>query len=228
VAIIMDGSGRWARGRGLPRSAGHRAGLATVRGIVEAAPGLGIGALTLFAFSADNWQRPPAEVANLMEIFREYLRAESSRLADLGIQVRVMGRRDRLPPALLEAVERIEAVTAAGSAMRLRLAIDYSGRWAILQAARRLRGAEAASVEEFGRLVEAASLGGGAPAMDLLIRTGGEQRLSDCLLWEMAYAELYFTPRMWPDFSVQDLQAALGEFYSRERRFGRISAGSVS
>jgi undecaprenyl diphosphate synthase len=216
VAIIMDGNGRWARARGLPRVAGHRAGADAVRRVVESAPGLGIGALTLYSFSSDNWQRPAAEVKVLMSLFQSYLRMETGRCVAEGVRIRMIGRRDRLAPALQKAVADAEAATRAGRTLEVRIAIDYSSRDAILRAASRLRKSATPSRDEFSRLM------GDAPDVDLLIRTGGEQRLSDFLLWECAYAELLFTPRMWPEFGRADLEAALAEYYSRERRFGRI------
>jgi undecaprenyl diphosphate synthase len=203
VAIVMDGNGRWAGRRGLPRVVGHRAGAEAVRRVVEAAPGLGIGALTLYAFSADNWKRPAGEVAALMRLFARYLRAEVPRLVDNAVRLEVVGRRDRLPAPLVVAIDKAARATAGGSRLVLRLAVDYSSRWAI-----------AAGVV--------------LPDVDLLIRTGGEQRLSDFLLWESAYAELYFTDTMWPAFGPADLSAALAEFRARERRFGglpRAAAG---
>ena len=215
VAIIMDGNGRWATARGEARLAGHRAGAESVRRVVEAAPGMGIRVLTLYAFSGDNWGRPPREVAGLLELFAQYLRSETARCVDNGIRMSVIGRRDRLPWRLAAAIDEAETATAGGAALHLRLAVDYSSREAILRAAERLNGNGAASREGFSRLL-------GVPDVDLLIRTGGEQRLSDFLLWESAYAELVFTPRMWPDFDAADLEAALREFAGRERRFGRV------
>jgi len=184
VAIVMDGNGRWAGRRGLPRVAGHRAGAEAVRRTVEAAPDLGIGALTLYAFSADNWKRPASEVAALMRLFARYLRTETPRLLKNGVRLEVVGRRDRLPAPLV--------------GLRLRLAVDYSARWAI-------------------------GAGVVLPDVDLLIRTGGERRLSDFLLWESAYAELHFVETMWPDFGPAELAAAVAEFHARERRFGGLS-----
>ena len=199
VAIIMDGNGRWGTRRGLPRAAGHRAGAEAVRHTVTAAPELGIGALTLYAFSADNWTRPPTEVAVLMRLFARYLRTEAPRLAGRGVRLTVIGRRDRLPAPLVSAIAAAEQATVDGSALHLRIAVDYSARAAL----------------RAGALL---------PDVDLLIRTGGEQRLSDFLLWECAYAELWFTDCMWPDFTAADLAAALREFRSRERRFGALPA----
>jgi len=220
----MDGSGRWARARGLPRRAGHRAGMEAVRRVVDAAPELGVGVLTLHAFSADNWQRPAREVAGLMQIFEDYLSADAELFIERGIRLRVIGRRDRLSAGLREAIESAELSTARGTEMLLRLTIDYSGREAILRAAARLGKDREATAENFAELLEGDEHPGEAtPDVDLLIRTGGELRLSDFHLWECAYAELYFTPLLWPDFSRPDLEAALREFASRDRRFGRIA-----
>ena len=221
VAIVMDGNGRWAQARGLPRLAGHRRGADAVRRVVEAAPGLGIGTLTLFAFSADNWRRPREEVGGLMALFRRYLAREANALADGGVRLAVIGRRDRLPAGVGAAIAAAERATAHGSRLYLRLAVDYSSRDAILSAA---RGTAAASTREsFARdLGRAYGVGGPAADVDLLLRTGGERRLSDFLLWEAAYAELWFTGRMWPDFTAADLEDALRDFRSRERRFGGL------
>lgn len=223
VAIIMDGNGRWAAARRLPRSVGYRTGLEAVIRIVEAAPDLGISTLTLFAFSSDNWRRPIDQVEFLMEIFREYLTREAQAFVRRGIRVGIIGRRDRLPAPLLAAVQATEAATVRGTTMNLRIAVDYSGRHAIVRAARRLRATYQASPEVFSRLLaEVNNDLVGVPDIDLLIRTGGEQRLSDALLWESAYAELVFTRRMWPDFEAEDLRAAIGEYHGRERRFGLL------
>jgi undecaprenyl diphosphate synthase len=197
VAMVMDGNGRWATRRGLPRTAGHRAGAQAVRPLVEAAPGLGVGALTLFAFSADNWKRPANEVSALMRLFARHLRTETPRLLKNGVRLEIVGRRDRLPALLVAAMEAAEMATAGGTTLHLRVAVDYSARQAIAA----------------GRLL---------PDVDLLIRTGGEQRLSDFLLWECAYAELHFTERMWPEFGAAELANALEEFRARERRFGTV------
>jgi len=214
----MDGNGRWATKRGLPRIAGHRAGAEAVRRVVEASPELGIATLTLYAFSSDNWRRPPSEVSALMGLFERYLGKEAERCRREGVRLSVIGRRDRLPPMLLPSIERIERVTGAGRSLHLRLAVDYSSRAAILDAVRQL--GPQASREDLD-----ASLG---PDVDLLIRTGGEQRISDFLLWESAYAELVFTPKMWPDFQAADLKAAVAEFASRERRFGTVPAAALA
>jgi undecaprenyl diphosphate synthase len=198
----MDGNGRWATRRGLARTAGHRAGAEAVRRVVQAAPILGIGALTLFAFSADNWKRPPSEVAALLRLFARYLRGEAARLAEEQVRLTLVGRRDRLPATLVAAIATAEAATAGGTALQLRLAVDYSARAAI----------------RADQLL---------PDVDLLIRTGGEQRLSDFLLWECAYAELCFVNTMWPDFGAADLARVVAEFHARDRRFGGLPKRAV-
>jgi undecaprenyl diphosphate synthase len=224
VGIIMDGNGRWAERRGLPRPAGHRAGLETARRIVEAAPGMGVEALTLYAFSADNWRRPETEVRALMTLLREYLAREAARCAAQGVRLRVVGQRDRIAVPLRDAIERAERATAAGAALDLRVAVDYSGRDALVAAAPRC-GDGTPSRERFAAaLAEVMHAGDAARDVDLLVRTGGEQRLSDFLLWECAYAELWFTPALWPDFTPADLARALGEFAGRERRFGGLGS----
>jgi undecaprenyl diphosphate synthase len=221
VAVIMDGNGRWALGRGLPRSAGHHAGVDAIRRVVEAAPGVGIGTLSLFAFSSDNWARPAEEVQILMGLFARFLRDEAGPLRAHDVRLSVIGRRDRLPAGVVAAISAAEALTARGARLHLRVAVDYSSRAAILAAAR-LGRLDHPTRESFAsRLGEAH--GAPAPDVDLLIRTGGEQRLSDFLLWESAYAEFFFTARMWPDFRGDDLAAAVAEFRSRDRRFGALS-----
>jgi undecaprenyl diphosphate synthase len=223
VGIILDGNGRWAAGRGLPRFAGHRAGARAVREVVEAAPDLGIGTLTLYAFSADNWRRPRDEVRRLIALLHAYLTAEVARCLANGVRVTVIGRRDRLPGAVVAAIEAIEAATAQGRRLHLRLAVDYSGRDAILAAAQRAAGA-AMGPEAFAQLVT----DDGAPVeVDLVIRTGGEQRLSDFLLWECAYAELRFVETPWPEFRVADLERAVASFHGAERRFGGLPGGAA-
>ncbi len=219
AAIIMDGNGRWAATRGLPRVAGHRAGAEALRRAVEAAPDLGISMLTVYAFSSDNWRRPQPEVSALMKMFHTYLRREQAKCVDKGVRVSVIGRRDRLPRLLLPVIEECESATADGEKLHLRLAVDYSSRDAILAAAQSLNGN--ASREALSETL-------GAQDVDLLIRTGGEQRLSDFMLWECAYAELVFTPVMWPDFCAADLGAAIGEFRSRERRFGALPRAAMA
>jgi undecaprenyl diphosphate synthase len=221
----MDGSGRWATARGLPRVEGHRAGKLAVQRTVAAALGLGVRMLTLFTFSTDNWGRPENEVAELMRTFEGFFSVDALALAPCGVRVTVIGRRDRLPVSLRQAIEEVESASAAAGQMHVRLAIDYSGREAILQAARQFQYAGDDSAESFTRLLtEAESSGDPAPDVDLLIRTGGEQRLSNCPLWEIAYSELYFTPCLWPDFGSAELYAAIQEFGTRHRRFGRAPA----
>jgi undecaprenyl diphosphate synthase len=223
VAIVMDGNGRWATARGLPRVAGHRAGALAVRRTIEAAPRCGIRTLTLYAFSSDNWQRPASEVSTLMQLFEQYLSKHTRECLKHGVRISVIGRRDRLAPALQQAIRTAEKATSPGRALDLRIAVDYSARDAILRAAHRWKGAQEPSREEFSRLLaEVNHCPKPAPDVDLLIRTGGEQRLSDFLLWECAYAELCFTPRMWPDFQAADLEAAVSDFRTRDRRFGRL------
>lgn len=217
----MDGNGRWAVRRGLPRSAGHHAGVDAIRRVVEAAPDLGIGTLSLFGFSSDNWARPAEEVQVLMALFGRFLRDEAGPLSAHDVRLSVIGRRDRLPPEVVSAIAAAEALTARGSRLHLRVAIDYSSRDAILEAAR-LGRLDNPTRESFAsRLGEAH--GAPAPDVELLIRTGGEQRLSDFLLWECAYAEFIFTTRMWPDFGGDDLATAVAEFRTRDRRFGAVS-----
>jgi undecaprenyl diphosphate synthase len=223
VAILLDGNGRWASSRGLPRSEGHRAGVAAVRRIVRAAPALGIGTLTLYAFSSDNWGRPANEVAALLDLVEEFLRSDAATCAAESVRLRVIGRRDRIPPSLAEAIESAERMTAPGRALELRIALDYSARDAILRAACWMLSSLEVTQREFARkLGQVTHAGGPAQDVDLLIRTGGERRLSDFMLWECAYAELHFTPRMWPEFEAADLEAAIDDFLGRERRFGRL------
>jgi len=245
----MDGNGRWATSRNLPRSAGHRAGVNAVRRIVEAAPDLGITTLTLFAFSSDNWRRPQAEVNSLMWLLRAYLRTETRRFIDSGARLIVIGRRDRLAARLRAEIRRVERATTHGQRLTVRVAIDYSSRDSILRAASKLPPGQPCSREDFTRLLASPDANTdkspppdtevdqlirptteaapnhcvkGSPLVDLLIRTGGEKRLSDFMLWESAYAELIFTDLMWPDLSPNDLCAAVKEFQSRNRRFGAL------
>jgi undecaprenyl diphosphate synthase len=233
----MDGNGRWAARQGRPRSAGHAAGAEAVRRVVEAAPGLGVGTLTLYAFSADNWKRPTAEVHALFVLFGRYLKGEAARLKRAGVRLSVIGRRDRLPAALAHAVARAEWETREAGRLHLRLAVDYSARAALCEAARRWA-AEAGTHDEpppraaFERHLAAALAPGGAdglhdaagaPPVDLLLRTAGEQRLSDFLLWESAYAELLFLETLWPDVTGETLAEAVARFHRRERRFGGLA-----
>ncbi|HUZ45969.1 MAG TPA: polyprenyl diphosphate synthase [Terriglobia bacterium] len=228
AAIIMDGNGRWAQRRGLPRPQGHRAGVEAVRRVIAAAPELGVGALTLDCFSSDNWQRPPEEVASLFGIFENFLFAEPTVWIERGVRVTVFGRRDRLPATLLETVEYAENATSGGRRLHVRLGIDYSSRQTILRAARRLApNAEPSEADFGGLLAEASASQDVIPEVDLLIRTGGEQRFSDFMLWECAYAELFFTPRLWPDFAADDLESAVKDFRSRNRRFGAVAEAAA-
>lgn len=219
VAIIMDGNGRWAQARWLPRSAGHRAGVKAVRRVVEAAPSHGIEVLTLYAFSSDNWKRPRPEVTTLMRLLESYLRTELAACVEQGVRLEVLGRRDRLPERLLDAITTAERVTAAGRVLRVRLAVDYSSRDAIVAAA--ARGPR--DREAFARYLHPGP-SANAGDVDLLIRTGGEQRLSDFMLWECAYAELCFLETAWPDFDADSLAAAVADFGQRQRRFGGLDS----
>ena len=219
----MDGNGRWALQRGRPREAGHVAGATAVRRTVESAPALGITTLTLYALSSDNWRRPRAEVDNLMFVIQKYLDSECAALTDRGVRLSAIGRRDRITPSLRRSIEHIEERTGEGTALHLRLAIDYSARDALLVAAGRVARGIPPTRQEFERsLYEAIHAPGGTRDVDLLIRTGGEQRMSDFLLWESAYAELYFTNVLWPDFGADDLASAVQAFAARDRRYGGI------
>lgn len=219
VGIIMDGNGRWATRRGLSRLRGHEAGVEAIRRVVEAAPQQDVGTLTLYAFSSDNWRRPKAEVAGLMSLLRFYLAHEIESLARNGVRLTVIGRRDRLPYGLAAAIGHAEAATSDGDVLHLRIAVDYSARDAILNAAVQAAGTGNLTRETFSQLVTGEA---GLRDVDLIIRTSGEKRLSDFLLWESAYAELHFTEQMWPDFAAQDLAEALTSFHRRERRFGGL------
>jgi undecaprenyl diphosphate synthase len=248
VAIIMDGNGRWARERGLQRSEGHRAGARAVRRTVRMAPSLGISTLTLFALSSDNWRRPQPEIDSILDVVREFLDADAPHCARAGVRLSVIGRRDRLPLSLLQSIERAESATAGGSRLHLRLAVDYSSRDAIVEAARAFHVRHAVGTNGngtangqtrrgssngvthgprtgFGRLLAHER---GADEVDLLVRTGGERRLSDFLLWECAYAELMFSRRMWPDFDGPALRRAVESFRARERRFGDVARSDAS
>ena len=218
----MDGNGRWAAARGLPRTAGHRAGARSVRRVIEAASPLGIGTLTLYAFSADNWKRPPAEVNALLGLLESYLTQETQKCVRHAVRLSFIGRRDRLPLPLCAAIEQAENTTSAAARLHVRIAVDYSSRQAMLDAVRRLRSAPLVDRPAFERAL--AGTAPGAAEVDLLIRTGGEQRLSDFLLWECAYAEMYFTSVPWPDFERRHLEQALDAYRRRERRFGALPA----
>lgn len=225
VAIIMDGNGRWARRRGLPRRDGHRAGAAAVTRTVKSAPEYGIGTLTLYAFSSDNWRRPPSEVGHLMRLFHAHLKSEAERCVENGVRVNVIGRRDRLSAALTSEIESLEARTHGGETLHVLLAIDYSSRDAIVEAASHAEPTNASRTRDSfrARVARALHAPGGIPDVDLLIRTGGERRLSDFLLWESAYAELVFTACLWPDFTASQLASAMHEYSRRDRRYGGLS-----
>jgi undecaprenyl diphosphate synthase len=221
VAIICDGNGRWATTRGLPRSAGHRAGAEAARAVIRCAPHLGIHTLTLFALSSANWKRPAAEVEAILQILQRYLREETSHCLDEGIRLSIIGRRDRLPAGLRDAVNEAEALTVNGKRLHLRLAVDYSSRHSLFQAASKFYKVTELSTESFGDVLSEVQRGGSTD-VDLLIRTGGEQRLSDFLLWECAFAEFVFLEKRWPDFTPADLRDAVAEFASRERTRGSL------
>ena len=217
VAIIMDGNGRWATQRGLPRLEGHRRGADAVRCSIETAPSLGITDLTLYAFSSDNWKRPEMEVRGLMSLFAEYLRREAARCRSNGVRLTVIGRRDRLAPELQTLIGDAEAITAGASRLHVRIAVDYSSRDTLLRAARACARSGRWTAADFGAELP-------APDVDLLIRTAGEKRLSDFLLWECAYAEFVFLDKTWPAFEAADLTSAVSEFQHRTRRFGALPA----
>jgi undecaprenyl diphosphate synthase len=225
IAIIMDGNGRWARRRSLPRTAGHRAGATAVDCVVEAAARRGIEMLTLYAFSAANWQRPELEVRGLFALFRRYLSTQTRRCIEQSIRINVIGRRDRLDTQLRRLIERSELATAHCTRMTLRIAVDYSARHSVVAACRRMQLADDVDELRFAeRLAAVDHSSVAAPDVDLLIRTGGEKRLSDFLLWECAYAELHFLDCMWPDFDARAFDEALASYALRERRFGAIRA----
>lgn len=232
VAITMDGNGRWAAARGQTRAAGHKAGLAPVRMCIQECGQRGIEALTLFAFSSENWARPAAEVGSLMGLFSEALEAEIAELHERNVRMRFIGARRNLPVRLQARLAAAEERTARNTGLKLQVAASYGGRWDIVQAATELArecASGAMRPEEITeeRFAKALSLGT-LPDAELLIRTGGEQRLSNFLLWHCAYAELFFTPRLWPDFGVTDFEEALAFFASRERRFGQVPGQRAS
>jgi undecaprenyl diphosphate synthase len=225
VAIIMDGNGRWAEQRNKPRHAGHRAGVESVRSTIEGCVEHGIDALTLFAFSSENWRRPRAEVDMLMELFVSALSREVKKLEKNRIRLRVIGDTSAFPSRLQKRIREVEALTAGNDRLILQVAANYGGRWDIAQAARKLAaevaaGSLAAADIDEQRFAAATSFSD-IPDPDLFIRTGGEQRISNFLLWHCAYSELYFTPVLWPDFDKAEFTRALADFAGRERRFGR-------
>ncbi|MFO1494468.1 MAG: polyprenyl diphosphate synthase [Lysobacterales bacterium] len=228
IAIVMDGNGRWATQRKRPRAFGHRAGVQAVRRVIEACIRHGVQALTLFAFSSENWSRPPSEVRHLMDLFLRALRKEARELAANGVSLRIIGERGRFSADLQAAMAAAEACAVATPRLTLNIAVNYGGRWDIVNAARALaRAAVAGEVDpaaidqaSFERFLSLTAL----PEPDLFIRTGGESRISNFLLWHLAYTELYFTPVLWPDFDDAAFAAALAEYAQRERRFGKTSA----
>ena len=222
VAIIMDGNGRWAKKRSLPRVAGHRRGVEAVREVVKACTARGVECLTLFAFSSENWRRPTEEVNFLMQLFLKALEQEVEKLHANGIRFRVIGDLSAFDPVIVEHIRRGEALTAANTRLNLTVAANYGGRWDILQAANRCRAerpGEEITEERLSRHLSLAE----CPEPDLFIRTGGEERVSNFLLWQLAYTELYFTPVLWPDFGAEALEEAIASYRARERRFGRTS-----
>src|SRR5260370_4595654 len=221
VAIISDGNGRWATPRSLPRSAGHRAGAEAARRVIRAAALLGIHNVTLFALSSANWKRPASEVNGILRLLHEYLLIETAHCVEEGVRVSITGRRDRLPATLREAIADSEALTAQGARLHLRLAVDYSAREAIYHAACRFYKVTELSPDSFSSVLAEVQRGG-STEVDLLIRTGREQRLSDFLLWECAFAEFVFLQKRWPDFTAADLDAAVKEFGRRERTRGAL------
>ncbi|MEN8259235.1 MAG: isoprenyl transferase [Pseudomonadota bacterium] len=237
IAIIMDGNGRWAKNRNLPRTAGHQAGVAAVQRTVEYCARKGVEVLTLFAFSSENWRRPPQEVSVLMELFVATLQRETKKLNKNGIQLQFIGDKAALSGKLQKKIAEAEALTKHNDTMVLNIAANYGGRWDIVQAMRQIAGriaaGELAVSEVDANLLDSYLSTGGLPEPDLFIRTGGEKRISNFLLWQIAYTELYFTPTLWPDFDEKSLDQALGDFMGRQRRFGQTgdqletSVGSI-
>ncbi|SEO54504.1 isoprenyl transferase [Aquisalimonas asiatica] len=227
IAIVMDGNGRWARSRFMPRQAGHRAGVDSVRQVVETAGHLGVEALTLFAFSSENWSRPNDEVSVLMDLMLRTLQKESARLHQNNVRIRLIGERSHLSERLRLEIAEAERLTEHNTGLTLVVAVSFGGRWDMLQAARRFAQDVREGVRDPDDLDEALFSGylslDGLPDPDLLIRTGGEQRISNFLLWHLAYAELHFVDTLWPDFGAEELKAAVASFAGRERRFGLTS-----
>ena len=226
VAIIMDGNGRWAKQRGLPRAFGHRAGVQALRRTIQAAPDLGIGAMTVFGFSTENWRRPAAEVSELMGLLKAYVASDLDQLANEGVRVKIVGRREGLNADILAIIDKAETRTAANSRFLLQVAFNYGGQADIVDAAQRLTAAVERGELKCGEIDEAAFTAqlstAQAPPLDLIVRTSGEQRLSNFLLWESAYAELIFQDVLWPDYGPAELAAAVNEFNGRERRYGGV------
>ncbi len=232
VAIIMDGNGRWARGRGLPRTAGHQKGIESVKRAVEAAGDLGIEYLTLFGFSSENWSRPQDEVSELMRLLRYYLRSETAELHKNGVRLRIIGDRTRLDGDIVEMLDNAERLMAENTRINLTIALNYGGRQDVMQAAGQL--AEHAwkqnrklETEEIEALFPQFLMTAGMPDPDLMIRTSGEQRISNFLIWQCAYAEFYFSETLWPDFGKADLEEALKAYATRDRRFGALSSSQA-
>jgi len=231
VAIIMDGNGRWAKQRGLPRTFGHREGVKALKRVVEGAPKLGVEILTVFGFSTENWRRPVAEVSELMNLLKTYVESDLDRLHREGVRVRILGRRTGLKPDVLEIIERAERRTAHNDRFLLQVAFNYGGRADITDAARRFAEeveqgrARAADLDE--AMFERQLSTGGVPTPDLIVRTSGEQRISNFLLWECAYAELVFQDVYWPDYGPEHLKAAIAEYAARERRYGGATSDDV-
>jgi len=230
VAIIMDGNGRWARKRGMPRTLGHQRGIEAVKRTLEAAGELGITYVTLFGFSSENWSRPEDEVGELMRLLRVFLHSEVAELHRRGVRLRVIGERARLAPDIVEMIGHAEVLTRDNDALHLTVALSYGGRQEIACAARRLAEEAAAGRIDPAAVDEGAVAGRlfttGLPDPDLIIRTSGEKRISNFLLWQAAYAEFMFVDTLWPDFSREDLEAAVGEFQRRDRRYGAIVGGT--
>jgi undecaprenyl diphosphate synthase len=226
VAIIMDGNGRWAKSRNLPRTAGHKQGMEAARRATQAAREIGVQYLTLFGFSNENWSRPKSEIFDLMSLLRMYLRAEAAELHKSGVRLRVIGRRDRLDPDIVDMIENTEKLTRENTALNLTIALDYGGRQEIIEGVKALieKGVKVQDVNEemFARHLMTAEL----PEPDLLIRTSGEERISNFLLWQCAYTEFHFTDQLWPDFNREQFEAAIAEYASRQRRFGGVDAES--
>ncbi len=222
IGIIMDGNGRWARQRGLPRTEGHRAGIQTIRPVMEAADAAGVHHLTLYAFSTENWSRPREEVAALMQLFEETLQREVDELHATGVRIRVIGRQDQLPNHLQTVVAAAEELTRDNTQGFLNVALNYGGRAEIIDAVRQLAraGVDLRTVDE--ATLEGALYTAGSPDPDLIVRTAGELRTSNFLIWQAAYAELHVTETLWPDFGGRDLEAALADYAARVRRFGGV------
>ena len=228
IAIIMDGNGRWAQARHRPRVFGHQAGVKTVRRIVEAASEIGVKCLTLYSFSTENWSRPKAEIAALFNLLREYVEQDLQTLHDRGVRIRILGSREGLKPDLLALINRVQSTTAENAEFELNIAFNYGGRDEFLRATKRAIAAGHNEDTLTSEVLESFLDTAGLPDPDLVIRTSGEKRISNFLLWQAAYAEFVFTDTLWPDFTKSDLEACIDEFQSRDRRFGNLSASEVA